>query len=458
MEMEEQKKLGLGSGVAVCMGLIVATSCLVSLGQGSGLAGKSFILPLAIVVVLNSFIALSFAELHRMMPNVTGGLGQYVLVGLGPWASIISNVSAYVITMIFAMAVEVSMCGIVLNSLIPAVPPVVFSLLILFALLAVNLFGIDIFAKVQNVTVVLLIGSMAAMGIMSVFKLGTGVPIPPEAQVPAPMQTTGELISLSAIAFWLFIGVEFIIPVAKDLRNPKRNVLLSMVIALVVLFVVQAVLGSGMTNYVSLDVLQGSDMPHIIFADNLLGKGGQIWMAVVTMLASVSSLNTVMPSTGRILQGMANEKMVPSVFKRVNRKDVPWVGMLLLVGVIVVMIVTGYVNSSGLINLILAGSCFWLSSYVLTHLNVLVLRKRYPNAGRSKRLVFAGIPQIVGIIGNIYMIWNISSDMESRLMIYKVFFVLFILLALYAFIWVRGVQKVNPFKPAYIGKMNIETD
>ncbi|MDR1588681.1 MAG: APC family permease [Oscillospiraceae bacterium] len=456
--MEEQKKLGLGSGVAVCMGLIVATSCLVSLGQGSGLAGKSFILPLAIVVVLNSFIALSFAELHRMMPNVTGGLGQYVLVGLGPWASIISNVSAYVITMIFAMAVEVSMCGIVLNSLIPAVPPVVFSLLILFALLAVNLFGIDIFAKVQNVTVVLLIGSMAAMGIMSVFKLGTGVPIPPEAQVPAPMQTTGELISLSAIAFWLFIGVEFIIPVAKDLRNPKRNVLLSMVIALVVLFVVQAVLGSGMTNYVSLDVLQGSDMPHIIFADNLLGKGGQIWMAVVTMLASVSSLNTVMPSTGRILQGMANEKMVPSVFKRVNRKDVPWVGMLLLVGVIVVMIVTGYVNSSGLINLILAGSCFWLSSYVLTHLNVLVLRKRYPNAGRSKRLVFAGIPQIVGIIGNIYMIWNISSDMESRLMIYKVFFVLFILLALYAFIWVRGVQKVNPFKPAYIGKMNIETD
>ncbi|MDR2357679.1 MAG: APC family permease [Oscillospiraceae bacterium] len=454
--MDERKKLGLGSGVAVCMGLIVATSCLVSLGQGVGLAGKGFILPLAIVVVLNSFIALSFAELHRMMPNVTGGLGQYVLVGLGPWASIVSNISAYVITMIFAMAVEVSMCGIVLNNLIPAVPPVVFSLLILLALLAVNLFGIDLFAKVQNVTVILLIGSMAALGFLSVLKLGSGAPILPGTQSPAPMQTTGELISLSAIAFWLFIGVEFIIPVAKDLRNPGRNVLLSMVIALVVLFVVQAVLGSGMTNYVELDTLSGSDMPHIIFAENLLGRGGQVWMAIVTMLASVSSLNTVMPSTGRILQGMADENMVPAIFKKLNRRNVPWVGMLLLVVADVVMIVTGYVNSSGLINLILAGSCFWLSSYVLTHLNVLMLRKRYPNANRNKKLVFAGIPQIIGIFGNIYMIWNISSDMESRLMIYKVFVALFVLLALYAFVWARGVQKVNPFKPTYIGRMNIE--
>jgi amino acid transporter len=454
--MAETKKLGLGSGVAICMGLIVATSCLVSLGQGAGLAGKNFILPLAIVVVLNSFIALSFSELHGMMPNATGGLGQYMLVGLGPWASIVSNISAYVITMIFAMAVEVSMCGIVLNGLIPAVPAVVFSLVILLALFGVNLLGVDIFAKVQNITVILLIGSMSVLGILSVFKLGTGTPIPPELQAPAPMKTPAELISLAAIAFWLFIGVEFIIPVAKDLKNPKRNVLLSMVLALAVLFVVQAVLGAGMTNYVNLEELQSSDMPHIVFAENLLGRGGQIWMAVVTMLASVSSLNTVLPSTGRILQGMAEEKMVPAIFGKVNSKNVPWIGMALLVIIDMIMIVTGYVNSSGLINLILAGSCFWLSSYILTHLNVLVLRKRYPNANRNKKLVLAGIPQIVGIVGNIYMIWNISGDMESRLMIYKVFFILFVLLAVYALIWIIGVNKTKPFKPVYIGQMNID--
>ena len=97
-----QKRLGLPSAVATCMGLIVATSCLVSLGQGIGLAGPDFVIPLILVMFLNGFIAMSFSELHRTRPSCNGGMGQYTYVGLGPWASIISNVSAYVITMIFA--------------------------------------------------------------------------------------------------------------------------------------------------------------------------------------------------------------------------------------------------------------------------------------------------------------------------------------------------------------------
>jgi amino acid transporter len=174
------------------------------------------------------------------------------------------------------------------------------------------------------------------------------------------------------------------------------------------------------------------------------------------MLASVSSLNTVMPSTGKILQGMADEGMAPRVFRKLNRRNVPWVGMALLAAADVVMIVTGYVNSIGLINLILAGSCFWLTSYILTHINVLVLRKRYPNANRTKKLTFAGIPQVVGIVGNVYMIWNISSDPDSRVMIFKVFALLFVLLAVYAFAWVKFSQKAKPFEPIYIGRMNID--
>ncbi|MDR3210036.1 MAG: APC family permease [Oscillospiraceae bacterium] len=451
-----QKKIGLGSGVAICMGLIVATSCLVSLGQGIGLAGRGFILPLAIVVVLNMFIAFSFSELHNMMPKATGGLGQYMLVGLGPWASIVSNISAYVFVAFFALSVELAMCGIVLNGLIPAVPAGVFSIGILAALFIVNLFGVDLFSKVQNVTVTLLIGSMFIMGVLALFKLGSGIAIAAEAMETPPMRGAGELMSLSALAFWLFIGVEFIIPAANDLKNPRRNVLLSMVIALVILFVVQAILGTGMSHYVSLETLRTSDMPHVAFAESLFGKGGAIWMSVVTVLASVSTVNTLLPSTGNILRGMAEEKMAPKIFARANKKNVPYCGMFMIVAVVAALILTGYVNSSGLINLLLAASCFWLVSYVLTHINVLVLRRRYPNAQRNKKLVLAGIPQIIGILGNIYMIWNITSDPGDRLTIYKIFFIMLVLLAVYAFIWVGAVRKTKPFAPMYIGELNIE--
>ncbi|MDR0885746.1 MAG: APC family permease [Clostridiales Family XIII bacterium] len=452
--MDNTKKMGLPSGVAVCVGLIVATSCLLSLGQGIGLAGPMFVIPLLAVVILNGFIALSFAELHSLMPGVNGGLGQYTMVGLGPFASIITNISAYVIVSILAGAAEVAMCGMVLNSIFHQVPSIVFSMGILLILFATNLRGVDVFSKIQNVVAFTLVGSMLTMGIVGFFKLGTGTPIAKAAMETPAITGVGSLMGLAALAFWLFIGVEFIIPVSKNLKNAKRNVLLSMILALVTLFVVQAILGTGMANYVPLSTLSGSEMPHMAYAEAVLGTPGKIWMGIVTCLAAVSTMNTLFPSVGAIMQGMAEEGMLPKVFARTNKKDVAYAGMALLVICNITLNLTGFVNKSGLVTLILAASCFWLTAYIFTHATVLVLRRRHPNAPRNKYMVAFGIPQIIGIVGNIYMIWNISSDMASRLEIYKIFGILFVALAVFAGLWVKFVMKKNLFEPTSIDEIS----
>jgi len=452
--MNKSGKLGLGSAVAVCVGLIVATSCLLSLGMGVGLAGKAFVIPLFVVVILNAFIAISFAELHRLMPNVDGGVGQYSLVGMGPVASMISNVAAYVITMILATSVEVAMCGMVLHEFFPVLPAPVIGLIVLGLITIINFFGVDLFSKVQNIVVFLLIGSLVGMGLISFFKLGTGHVITAAQQTAPTVSGFGGIMSLAAIAFWLFIGVEFIIPVAKNLKNAKRDVLLSMVIALVLLFVVQAVLGSGMTNYVTLAELSSSPMPHMVFAEALLGHFGKIWMGIITLLAGISTLNTVLASSARIIMGMADEGLMPKALKLKNKVGTPIWGLIVMAGADFLMIVTGLVNNSGLTNIILAASCFWLLSYIMTHTNVLILRRRYPKADRNKKLILWGIPQIIGILGNVYMIWNISSDMANRLAIYKVFGILLAILVLYAFTWVMAVMKVKPFTPVSMEEIN----
>lgn len=126
------KKMGLGSAVSVCVGLIVATSCLLSLGLGTGLAGKGFIIAMFIVVILNILLAFSFRELHGLMPEAEGGLGQYTLAGLGPVPSIVSNLSAYVITNMLAGSVELAMCGLVIQeTFLKDVPVLVISLSLL---------------------------------------------------------------------------------------------------------------------------------------------------------------------------------------------------------------------------------------------------------------------------------------------------------------------------------------
>lgn len=445
-----EKKLGLGSGIAVCVGLIVATTCLVSLGTGVGSIGRWFIIPLFGVMILNWFVAVSFGELNSLMPNVEGGTGQYLLSGMGPVASIVGNMSAYVITNMLSLTAEVTMCGIVLQELFfPQVDARIVSLAVLALFFVINWFGVDMFSKVQNVVVFLLLASMLLLGLIGLFKMGNAANVVDYAKTAPSFSDIGGvtgLCQMAALAFWLFIGVEFVIPVAKNMKNPKRDVLLSMSLGLVILFVIQSVLGNGMLNYVSMEGLANdpAGMPHMTYAERLLGNIGRYWMGGVTILAAASTVNTVYTSISKILQGMGEEGMAPKVFAKTNRHGAAYPGLILLAVPISLLILSNVAATNGITFLILTGSCFWLVGYCLIHLTVLRLRKKYPDHPRKKWLTLGGIPQILGIVGNIYMIWHIEAG-ETRTKIYELFFVGLILLLAYAFTWVCLVLKTKPF-------------
>ena len=91
----EQKKLGLPSVVATGVGLIVATSCLLSIGQGTAAIGLPFIITMAIACAFNILTAFSICELNALMPNLTGGMAQYTLACFGPFVSIVITVGGY---------------------------------------------------------------------------------------------------------------------------------------------------------------------------------------------------------------------------------------------------------------------------------------------------------------------------------------------------------------------------
>lgn len=451
----KEKKLGLPSAISVCVGLIVATSCLVSLGNGTGIYGTSFIISMFVVVVLNIFVGISFAELHSLMPGVTGGTSQYILAGLGPVASIISNLGAYLIVMTCSSTIELSMCGMTLTTFFPFdIDYRIFSLIILVIFYLINLMSIDIFAKIQNLSVYLLLACVAFLGIMGALNLGTGEVV---TQTVLPAINVSDVLSAMPIAFWLFIGVEYVIPIAKDLKNPKRDVLLSMVLGLVILFVVQSIMSKGMMNYVSIEILSTSNIPHMIFADNLFGLPGQYIMGFITLMAAVSALNVIYSTVSKILQGMAEQGMLPSVFAKTNKYNAAYIGITFIAVFNVGLIVLDIANTQGITFIILAASVFWLITYCMVHVTVLKLRRTYPDKSRNKKLTLWGIPQIVGIIGNIYMIVNISSG-ETRIKIFAVCGVMFAVLLIFAFTWVCVVMKAKPFKTVSIDVINSSTN
>ena len=453
----EEKKLGLGNVVSISVGLVVATSCLVSLGEGAGTLGVTFILAMVIAMLLNMTTIASLSELNALMPNTTGGLAQYTLAALGPFPTLISMVGGYIICNTLSCGVEASIFSFSLADIIGGnIPSIVYTLIMTVIILIANLRGVDMFAKIQDVVAFLLVGSLVVMGFIGMIGMGTGVKINQPAVLEADF---GSIASMTAVAFWLFIGAEYAIPVSKEVKNAKRNVPLGMMIGLFLIFIMQSIMVLGFHNYVEWGELADSAAPHLLYGYAVLGNAGKIWMMLVGALAVISTQNSTVNSLAVICQGMAKMNMLPKVFAKTNKHKVPWFGQVF---VSVSIFIFAYVSDSSadmISFLILAGSVFWMVSYILAHVDVIVFRKRLPRAPRNFKVPCGLLFPIIGIVGTIYMILNISTDPQERLMLWLLTGCSFLILGIYSAIWIKVKMKMKVFKSVPLEKvMAMEND
>jgi len=163
--MAEEKKLGIPSAIATGVGLILATSCLLVIGQGDAALGTAFIYSVIIALMFNIFTAVSVSELSAVMPDLTGGLAQYSLVGMGPFMTCLIMVGGYVIGMTIFGSLEGTMFGRTMSMLFPNlhIPLPLYGIILMAVIIALNLRGVDMFAKIQNVVAYSLIVSLIIM-------------------------------------------------------------------------------------------------------------------------------------------------------------------------------------------------------------------------------------------------------------------------------------------------------
>lgn len=447
----DEKKLGLKSVVSVSVGLIIATSCLVSLGEGAGSIGVVFIFAMIAACLLNMTTVASLSELNALMPNTTGGLAQYTMASMGPFPTLIIMVGGYIICNLLSCGVEASIFAYAMGETFPSkIPNFAYTLVMVIVLTFANLQGVDMFAKVQDAVAYLLVGSMAVMGVIGALGLGTGVKV----DQPYYMTTDfSQIISMTAVAFWLFIGAEYVIPISKDVKHAKRNVPLGMFLGLGLIWVVQSILVLGFHNYTDWDELKNSAAPHLLYGMNLLGYPGKVWMAGVAALAVISSQNSAVNGIASICQGMAKMNMMPQAFAKTNKKGVPYIGVWFVTILVLFFAIMSNDSSDKIEFLILVGSVFWMSSYIFAHIDVLVLRRRLPKAPRSFKVPCGVLFPVIGIVGTLYMILNISTDPQEKYAIWGVTGITFLVLAVYAVFWIKYKMRMPVFKAVPLEKV-----
>ncbi|MBO7638652.1 MAG: APC family permease [Treponema sp.] len=456
--MADQKRLGLPSVIATGVGLIVATSCLLSIGQGASILGLPFIITMSIACAFNILTALSICELNALMPNLTGGLAQFTLASCGPFITIITNMGGFICCQLILGSSEAAMFGNTLSTVLPGIPvsPTIWSIILIVVLFVLNLFGVDMFAKIQNVVAYGLIISLVIMGILGCIKVN------PEALIEQPSvlsENFSDTLSLLGLAFFLFIGVEFIVPISPSVKNSRKIVPIGMVLSLVIILVMQILMTIGFKNYTEWSELGESTVPHILYGSLLLGNAGTIWMSVVSMLAVISTLNTAMFGVSQLCAGMAKIGLLPSTFLRKTPAGSPFVGLILVAVVMIILNAIGLTSSDSLVFLILTGCTFWIFCYVMVHIDVIILRKKMPKAPRTFKLPLGIVIPLFGVIGNLFMIWNIDPSWELKKVIYLIFVGVSVILAIYAFFWCKFVIKRPLFKGYAIKEvMAMDTD
>lgn len=445
MVNELQKKLGFWSAMAVGVGLVVASTTLVSLGQGMGIAGGGFVIAMVVAWLLQHFSAQTYAELSCMMPSA-GGINSYTRIALGALPALVATISGLIIPNLLAAPSELAVAGsIISDTFTPGINSIFWGMFLLIGMIVLNLAGVDVFAKFQIIFTVTMIVTMSALGIIGLFEFGLTPPSLPEM---AFNPLGWDVLGLTALAIWLYIGIEFVAPMAEETINPNKNIPRAMIAGLVIIFIVNLLYGFASIKYVSTEQLASSNAPHILVARAILGNNGALLIAIVSICASLSTLNTVIGVVPRILYGMGINRELPRFFGVLHRSfKTPAYGILFIGGMIGVFYLGGIAQASNLVIFILAACASWLISYIIAHIDLIVLRLRYPNAERPYRSPWFPIPQVIGILGMTYSLFNIAPVPEMASEIYKIAGIMIAGALTYAVIWLKFVYPAPLFKP-----------
>jgi len=442
-----RRVLGLGSLLAVAVGLVVSQGVMMLMLQGVGMAGIAFLIPLFMGFILALTYALSFSELALMIPRA-GSLSSYTKVALGQFPAILSVFSGYVTVAMFALSAELLLLDLIVNKVYPGIFPsmsVAYGVLAIFTVL--NLLGIDVFAKLQSVLAFIMVTALLALGLTAI--TGSGVSAPLEINLSTDWNPLGlGVLALVAMAIWGFVGVEFVCPLVEESQKPERNIPWSMILGISIIFVTIAIYSIGALRYVPREELTSNVLPHYLFATSVFGEKGKILLIAAAFTATCSTLNSSLAAIPRMLHGMAMRGQAFPIFKRLSKHyGEPWVAVLFVAMItgVPVLLMGDTPDSIGL--LLLAAAIAWLLAYIICHLNVMVLRYRYPDVHRPFRSPLYPVPQVVGVLGMGTAIYYVSPSEDVTLQIFLSAGGVLGLISVAAIIWLKFFMRKPLFKP-----------
>jgi len=457
--------VGFPTALATSIGVVMASPVILTATTGFSIGGGVFVIAMLVAFVLMLAQASTFSEAVALLPTA-GSVYDYIACGTGRFFAITGTISAYMLVHVFAGTAETILSGVMATVNFPqlhgmlaahdATWAVGVGLVVLFAIL--NYFGVTAFAKVEIVLTFCMWTTLVIFGVLGL-SMAAHVKLDGWFGASAVGSDAFTVMSLVGLAMFMFLGVEFVTPLAPDLRNAHRSIPRAMFVGLCMVSLCMLMWGAAVQRQVPNTAVDPKGLVHLLetpeaipaFAQQVLGPFGRIWLGIAFLCAGAATINTLMAGLPRILYGMAVDGALPKAFAYLHpRYRSPVVGIVVSAAIPIAHVIYIKGDLDRILPLVLAAVCAWGTAYLLVNLSVVLLRIRRPELVRAYRSPWFPLPQVVASAGILMAIWYITPPNMNPRDIYVPFGVMLGLTALYAFVWTKFVQRKPLFALACV--------
>jgi basic amino acid/polyamine antiporter, APA family len=348
--------------------------------------------------------ALSYAELATALPR-SGGEYHYLSRIYHPSIGFLAGWISAVVGFPAPIALAGIAFGEYFKVFIPGISPVIISLLVVWIITAVHLFGIRTEELFHNGATFLKLGLILALIIA-----GLLISHPQRLDLSAGPESFGILLSgpfaVSLVyVMYAYSGWNAATYITDEVRNPARNVPFALLVGTVSVAILYLVL-----NYVFLlttpkSVLAGHVEVGLLAGQAIFGPtGGKIVSALIGLglIATISAMAWIGP---RITKRMAEDLPKLRILGRSSANGAPFAAILFQLFVVTVLVATGTFEKV----LIYTQFSLLLSSF-LTVLGLIVLRFREPKLDRPYKVWGYPITPIVFLAITLWMMISVILE------------------------------------------------
>ena len=396
-----QKNLGIAAALSTVVGMVIGGGVFFKPQAVYTLTGGTpglGILAWIIAGIMTITAGLTAAEVSAAIPK-TGGMMVYIEEIYGKKLGFLTG---WMQTVLFfpataaAIAVMFGQQAAILLNNPSLVMPMSIGVILLVGIL--NTFGSKTSGTIQTVSTVCKLIPLVLIIVFGFIKGSGDNPVmsPLVAEGISPMGIIGQLLVAILFAYdgWINVGA-----IAGEMKNPGKDLPKAIIGGLSIVMAINVVI-----NLAYLWVLPASELaqyasPASIVAEKIFGPVGGKLINVGILVSVFGCLNGYLLTGPRIPYTLANQKVLPAMFGKLNKHGVPANATLFMA------VLSAIYALSGQFNLLSDLSMFAIwAFYTLTFIGVIKLRKTQPDLKRPYKVPFYPIIPIISICSGLFVV------------------------------------------------------